>query len=163
VPRLLDIYINPRIVDLSKASELARTVENPNRHLNRELALWVKQRDVVIDGKNVTFEFARRVRCPLLSVVALGDGIVPPRSALSAHMYGRMSIKDVLEVGTKDVTLAHADLFVSDYSEEWLFRPLAHWLARQNHEGEGDPVEVDGGARGRGAGQTDPRECRERP
>jgi hypothetical protein len=54
----------------------------------------------------------RRVRCPLLSVVALGDGIVPQRSAMSAHVYGRMAVKDVLEIGTEDVHIAHADLFV---------------------------------------------------
>jgi pimeloyl-ACP methyl ester carboxylesterase len=132
VPWLLSIYLNPKVVDLSKSRDLAKTVEDPNRHLNRELAIWVNQRDAIIDGHNLTEEFARRVRCPLLSVVALGDGIVPQRSAMSAHVHGRMSVKDVLEVGTEDVHIAHADLFVSDYAEKWLFRPMGDWLAKQD-------------------------------
>jgi len=131
-PWLLSIYLNPAICDLSKSSELARTVEDPNRHLNRDLAVWLNNGDAIIDGKNLTEEFAARVRCPLLSVVALGDGIVPQRSAMSAHVYGRMAVKDALEVGTDDVHIAHADLFVSDYAEDWLFRPMGEWLAKQN-------------------------------
>ncbi|MBI5477896.1 MAG: hypothetical protein HY906_03510, partial [Deltaproteobacteria bacterium] len=132
VPWLLSIYLNPKIVDLSKSRDLAKTVEDPNRHLNRDLAIWLNRGDAIIDGKNLTEEFARRVRCPLLSVVALGDGIVPQRSAMSAHIHGRMGTKDVIEVGTDDVHIAHADLFVSDYAEGWLFRPMGEWLAKQN-------------------------------
>jgi len=131
VPGLLSIYLHPAIVDLSKAPELTRTVEDPNRHLNRDLAVWLNHKDVVIDGRNLTDEFAARVRCPLLSVVANGDGIVPRRAAMSAHAYGRMAARDVLEVGTDEVPLAHADLFISDYAEEWVFQPMAEWLARQ--------------------------------
>jgi pimeloyl-ACP methyl ester carboxylesterase len=130
VPWLLSIYLNPKIVDLSKSRILAQTVEDPNRHLNRDLAVWLNRGDAIIDGRNLTEEFAARVRCPLLSVVALGDGIVPQRSAMSAHVYGKMAVKDVLEVGTDDVHIAHADLFVSDYSEDWLFKPMGDWLAK---------------------------------
>jgi pimeloyl-ACP methyl ester carboxylesterase len=132
VPWLLSIYLNPKIVDLSKSRELARTVEDPNRHLNRDLAVWLNRGDAIIEGRNLTEEFAARVRCPLLSVVALGDGIVPQRSAMSAHIHGRMAVKDVIEVGSADVHIAHADLFVSDYAEDWLFRPMGEWLAAQN-------------------------------
>jgi pimeloyl-ACP methyl ester carboxylesterase len=132
VPWLLSVYLHPAIVDLSKAQELTRTVENPNRHLNRDLAVWLNQRDVIVDGRNLTTEFAARVRCPLLSVVANADGIVPRGAAMSGHVYGRMAVKEVLEVGTDVVPLAHADLFISDYAEEWLFRPMAEWLARQS-------------------------------
>jgi pimeloyl-ACP methyl ester carboxylesterase len=132
VPWLLSIYLNPKIVDLSKSSTLAKTVEDPNRHLNRDLAVWLNRGDAIIDGKNLTEEFAARVRCPLLSVVALGDGIVPQRSARSAHVHGRMAVKDMLEIGTDDVHIAHADLFVSDYAEDWLFRPMGEWLAKQS-------------------------------
>ena len=132
VPWLLSVYLNPAICDLSKARELSQTVEDPNRHLNRDLAIWLKNGDAIIDGQNLTEEFAARVRCPLLTVVALGDGIVPVRSAMSAHTFGRMAVKDVIEVGTDDVHIAHADLFISDYAEEWLFRPMSEWLAKQN-------------------------------
>ena len=131
VPWLLSTYLHPGIVDLSKASVLARTVEDPNRHLSRELGEWLRTKDLIIDGRNLTEEFAARVRCPLLCVVANGDGIVSPGSALSAREYGRMAVKDVLEVGTDEVRIAHADLFISDYAEEWLFKPMAAWLVRQ--------------------------------
>ena len=132
VPWLLRVYLHPEITDLSKAQELARTVEDPNRHLNRALADWLKRRDLVIDGRNLTEEFAGRVRAPLLSVVANGDGIVPRAAALSAHTYGRMAVNDVLEVGTAAVQVAHADLFISDYAEEWLFKPMGEWLRARN-------------------------------
>jgi pimeloyl-ACP methyl ester carboxylesterase len=132
VPRLLEMYLHPSIVDLSKAKELAKTVEDPNRHLNRELGEWIKRHDVIIDGRNLTEEFQRRVRVPLLSVVANGDGIVPRDAAMSAHTYGRMAVNDVLEVGTDAVPIAHADLFISRYAEEWLFKPMGAWLQAQN-------------------------------
>lgn len=130
-PWLLSVYLHPEICDLSKASELARTVEDPCRHLNRELARWITGGDVVIDGRNLTEEWGRRVRAPLLSVVANGDGIVPRRAALSAHEHGRMEVRDVLEVGTDAVPIAHADLFISDHAEAWFFEPMAAWLAKQ--------------------------------
>jgi pimeloyl-ACP methyl ester carboxylesterase len=129
LPWLMSIYIHPQIIDMSKANELARTVESPNRELNREIARWIRDKDVILDGRNVTEEFAARVRVPLLSVVANGDGVVPPASALSAHERGRMEVRDVLEVGTQEVPIAHADLFVSDYSESWFFQPMTAWLA----------------------------------
>lgn len=131
VPRLLSMYMHPGIVDLSKASELARTVEDPNRHVNRELARWLNERDLMVDGKNLTAEFAARVTAPLLSVIANADGIVPRRSALSAHHAGRMRERRILEVGTLDVPIAHADMFISDYAEDWVFAPMAAWLREQ--------------------------------
>jgi predicted alpha/beta hydrolase len=122
--------MHPAIVDLSKAKDLARTVETPSRHINREMAVWLRAKDLVIDGRNLTDEFAARVRVPLLTVVANADGIVPRASALSAHTYGQMAVKDLLEVGTDAVPIAHADLFISDYAEPWLFEPMAAWIAR---------------------------------
>ena len=51
---------------------------------------------------------------------------------MSAHTHGRMAVKDVLEIGTDEIPIAHADLFVSDYAEEWLFKPMSEWLIAQN-------------------------------
>ena len=51
---------------------------------------------------------------------------------MSAHIFGRMAVKDLIEVGTDDVHIAHADLFISDYAEEWLFKPMGDWLAKQS-------------------------------
>ncbi|HEY3352975.1 MAG TPA: alpha/beta fold hydrolase [Polyangia bacterium] len=132
VPWLLNVYLHPHIVDLSKAAELAKTVEDPNRFLNRELAEWVGTKDLFIDGRNLTEEFERRVTGPLLSVVANGDGIVPRDAALSAYEHGRMAVNELLAVGTDAVPIAHADLFISDYAEEWLFKPMSEWLRTQN-------------------------------
>lgn len=131
VPKLLSIYLHPEIVDLSQASELARTVEDPSRHVNREIARWIGDKDLVIGGRNLTQSFAARVGVPLLSMIANGDGIVPRASALSAHNHGRMAVRDVIEVGSAAVPIAHADMFVSDYAEEWVFAPMAEWLRRQ--------------------------------
>jgi pimeloyl-ACP methyl ester carboxylesterase len=139
LPWLMSIYIHPRIIDMSKANELARTVESPNRELNREIALWIRAKDVVLDGRNVTEEFAGRVRVPLLSVVANGDGVVPRASALSAHERGRMEVREVLEVGTQKVPIAHADLFVSDYAESWFFQPMGAWLVARQAAESGRP------------------------
>ncbi len=131
IPRLLQVYLHPEIVDTSRMKEMIRTVENPNRMLNREIAHWVNQGDLVVRGVNVTDALAR-VNNPLLIVLSNADGIVPEATALSAYHKIGSSVKDILCVGTKEVPVAHADLFVSDVAQEWVFEPLAQWLVAQN-------------------------------
>jgi hypothetical protein len=44
------VYLNPDIVDLGAAREMVGTVEDPNRHVNREIARWIKDRDRTAAG-----------------------------------------------------------------------------------------------------------------
>lgn len=131
VPKLLHVYLHPEIVDTSKMREMIRTVEDPDRMLNREIAEWVKKGDLVVRGVNVT-QALLKADNPLLIVLSNADGIVPGATALSAYDRMGSSIKEVLRVGTEAVPVAHADLFVSDIAQEWVFEPLAQWLIARN-------------------------------
>jgi hypothetical protein len=131
IPKLLQVYLHPEIVDTSRMKEMIQTVENPNRTINRQIAQWVKRGDLVVRGVNVT-EAVRDAKNPLLVVLSNADGIVPEATALSAHREMGSSVKDILCVGTAEVPVAHADLFVSDIAQEWVFEPLAQWLIAQN-------------------------------
>ena len=46
-PWLLSIYMNPEITDVSAAREMVKTVEDPNRAINRQIADWIVE---VVDG-----------------------------------------------------------------------------------------------------------------
>jgi pimeloyl-ACP methyl ester carboxylesterase len=131
VPQLLHVYLHPEIVDTTKMKEMVRTVENPDRKLNREIAEWVKQEDLVVRGVDVT-EGLARAKNPLLVVLSNADGIVPEATALSAYHTIGSSTKEILRVGTEAVRVAHADLFVSDIAQQWVFEPLARWLMAQH-------------------------------
>jgi len=131
VPRLLSIYLHPEIVDLSQAETLAETVEDPRPELNREIAAWIRDQDLILDGENVTERF-RSVARPLFIMLANADGIVPPATVLSAESAAASAVKDVYTAGDERVKLAHADMFVSEYAQQMVFEPLAAWLARQN-------------------------------
>jgi pimeloyl-ACP methyl ester carboxylesterase len=131
VPKLLHLYLHPAIVDTSKMKEMIQTVENPDRMLNREIAEWVKRGDLVVSGINVTKE-VKKAKNPLLVVLSNADGIVPEASALSAYEKMGSSIKEILRVGNEAVPVAHADMFVSDIAQRWVFEPLAQWLIARN-------------------------------
>ena len=126
-PWLLSVYLHPGIVDMSQARQLIKTVENPNRHVNRDIARWVKDRDLVIDGKNVS-EHMAALRNPLLTVIANADGIVPRKTVVWPHEHIGSSRRDLLEVGSATLPIAHADMFVSDHAPKLVFEPLADWL-----------------------------------
>lgn len=127
--RLLKIYIHKEIVDLRHKNILLETVEDPNPYLNREIAHWIKTKDLVLDGQNLTEEF-HKFKNPLLCVLANADGIVPPLTALSAHEVAGSKIKETILVGTDHLRFAHADLFVSNYAHEMVFHPIANWLLK---------------------------------
>jgi pimeloyl-ACP methyl ester carboxylesterase len=126
-PWLLKLYMNPDYVDTSALSELARTVEDPNRHVNREIATWVRDRDLVVGGVDVTRSLST-LRAPLLCVVANADGIVPLSTARFAYDHVGSDDRTLVEVGSGDVRLAHADMFVSDHAEGRVFAPIRDWL-----------------------------------
>jgi pimeloyl-ACP methyl ester carboxylesterase len=127
-PWLLSVYMNAEVTDMGAAAEMVQTVEDPNRHINREIATWIKQRDLVVRGVNLS-DALRAVKNPLLSVLASNDGIVPRRTAEFPHQTVSSTVKKLIEVGDRGWALAHADMFVSTGAQERVFEPIAAWLA----------------------------------
>jgi pimeloyl-ACP methyl ester carboxylesterase len=127
-PWALSIYMNPSITDVSAAEEMAKTVEDPNRHINREIAEWIRRRDLIVRGVNLS-EAISGVTQPLLCVLANKDGVVPRETAVFPFNQVRSTAKGLLEVGSATLAMAHADLFVSNEAHERVFRPIAAWLA----------------------------------
>ncbi len=128
VPSVLGVYLNPAITDLSRVDELVATVEDPVPQVNREIAAWIRDRDLTLRGVNVT-QGVGALANPLLCVVAMGDGIVPPETARSAYRASRASRRELLEVGDARTRIAHADLFISNGVQSTVFDPVARWLA----------------------------------
>jgi pimeloyl-ACP methyl ester carboxylesterase len=126
-PWALSVYMNPAITDVSAAREMVRTVEDPNRFINREIAAWMRDRDLVVGGVNVA-EGLRRLNVPLMVVVAKQDGIVPRETAAFPYEAIGSSEKRLVEVGSREAAMAHADMFVSKHAEESVFVPVAEWL-----------------------------------
>ncbi len=130
-PKLLSIYLHPEIVDLSRASVLAQTVEDPNSTLNVEICDWIKSKDLYIKGVNVTVEM-KKVDRPLLVIMANADGIVPPKTALTPLAAVGSRVKEAYTAGSDKIKMAHADCYISDYAQELVFKPLADWLTKQS-------------------------------
>lgn len=127
VPWLLSIYIHPEITDVSRSDILCRTVEDPNRTLNREISTWIRNKDLIIDGRNVT-ECFKGVESPLFCMLANADGIVPPETALSALELSPARIRKTITVGDEDAKLAHADMYISRHAQEMVFKPIVEWF-----------------------------------
>ncbi len=130
VPPIFNLYMHSELVDTSDPATLTKVVEDPNRFLNREIAEWVKTKDLLINGVNVS-DALRTVKNPLLCVLANADGIVPPPTALSVLDYIGGDVKDVIVVGNDRLRFAHADLFISYLSQRMVFEPMAAWLKKQ--------------------------------
>jgi pimeloyl-ACP methyl ester carboxylesterase len=130
-PWVLSIYMNPLITDTSAAREMVRTVEDPNRRINRQIAHWMRDQDLIIRGVNVA-KALKDVTQPLLCVLANGDGIVPRETAIFPYDEVSSERKSLLEVGTDDIKVAHADMFVSDEAHERVFAPIGRWLRGQS-------------------------------
>jgi len=128
-PKALSPYLNVRITDISHAAEMLRTVEDPNPWINRQLAYWLRHRDLVLRGHNICTELAQ-VTNPLLTVIATYDGVVPRATAMFPHTHIGTHDKELLEIGSREMRLAHADLFISDPAQERVFAPIAAWLAK---------------------------------
>lgn len=125
-PKLLSPYMNAANVDIGAAGELVKTIEDPDAALNAELSHWVNNKDLILNGINVTESLAN-VDIPLLLVLANRDGIVPTAAADSARAAwgGRV---DTLHVGDANQWYSHADLFVGNDAPEHVFNPLARWF-----------------------------------
>ncbi|MGK0361240.1 MAG: putative alpha/beta hydrolase [Bradymonadia bacterium] len=129
VPGALHLYLHPAICDLSEPASLVQTVEDPSPSLNVEIARWIRARDLIHDGRNLTHDLAA-LRTPLLTVLANADGIVPRGTACSAHDVMLNARRQVVVAGDADTPMAHADLFISRPAEQQVFEPLAAWLAQ---------------------------------
>ncbi|RAL20018.1 hypothetical protein DL240_19115 [Lujinxingia litoralis] len=126
-PGLLQLYLNPEIIDLDAADELIKTIDDPSRRLTRQIAHWLKARDLVVDGLNVS-DALDQVDVPLMCVLANQDGIVPPPAALSVFDHIASRQIEVVRVGDARYPHAHADLFISHGAREAVFEPMAAWL-----------------------------------
>ena len=126
---LISIYLNPRSSDMSRWREMLATVEDPVQQINGEIAQWILDRDLTLQGTNITTAVSG-LRNPLLCVVALQDGIVPVETARSPYVHSGATVKALLEVGDAEQPHAHADLFLSREAEARVFEPTAQWLAR---------------------------------
>lgn len=133
-PFLLSVYLHPELIDMTALGELTKTVEDPNPRLNRQIGYWIRHKDLVLDGVNVTQALAERDN-PVLCLLANADGIVPRETALSAHRAMRSKVKDVLEIGDAQQKYAHADLFICNGADEKIFRPIGEWLKRNQGSG----------------------------
>lgn len=131
-PSLLSIYMNARRVDLSHPEILVQTIDNPVPYINRQVARWVQDRDLVVGGLNVT-EGLRQVDLPVLVVLANRDGIVPAATARSISEVLPPGRVDLLEVGQGHNWYAHADLFIGVDAARTVFEPMAKWLS--HHQG----------------------------
>ena len=127
VPSVLSIYMNADRVNLEHSSELVKTIDDPIPHLNKQIAHWIRTRDLYVGGVNVT-KAMNHVDLPLLCVAANRDGIVPQSTAISASQAFGSNDVEVLRVGDRDNWFAHADLFVNDEAADRVFAPLGAWL-----------------------------------
>lgn len=135
-PWLVSHYLNADIVDLSKGEELVRTVDDPNPRLTRQMAQWIKDVHLTVEGLDIGNALGA-VDVPIQCVIAMQDGVVTPESALSVLDHIGSSTVDVVEVGTYETPHAHADLFVSDGVGQRVFRPIREWLDDVSQVGKG--------------------------
>ncbi len=126
-PPLLSIYINARSTDLSRADEMVETVEDIQPRVNEDIAHWIRRKELVLRGVNVSRALSE-MRHPLLCVVAKDDGIVPEATARDVFTSIGSEDKELLVVGGGDRPIAHADLFLSRGAEASIFRPVARFL-----------------------------------
>jgi pimeloyl-ACP methyl ester carboxylesterase len=129
-PWAMSFYIHPASTDLTHHATMVRTVEDPVPTINREIAEWIRRRDLLVRGVNVSRALARMTH-PFLCVVARHDGVVlPETSRAQFHEIGSTD-KELLEVGHEGWRIAHADLFVSTGAQERIFAPVAEFLTKR--------------------------------
>ena len=127
-PSLLSIYLNAESTDLSHAARMVQTVEDPHPIINKEIARWLKEKDLVLRGVNVSAAVPK-MQHPFFCVLANDDGIVLPET--SRWLYDNIGspMKRMLAVGSPESTpIGHADLFVCNGAQERIFAPIADFL-----------------------------------
>ncbi len=126
---LLSIYLHSEHIDMSKVDEFTQTVEDPNRFINAEISEWMRNKDMIFEGKNITEEF-RKFTKPLLCLIANSDGIVPPETVRFPNSIANSSIRDEIVVGNDKIRFAHADLYISMHAQKMFFEPFSDWLKK---------------------------------
>jgi pimeloyl-ACP methyl ester carboxylesterase len=129
-PGLLSIYLHTESTDIKDAKTMVTTVEDPNPHVNREIAEWVRKKELVLAGVNVSRALPS-ITNPFFCVIARQDGIVPPANGRALYDAVGSPQKELLEVGTPAFPLAHADLFLSTGAQESIFEKIAGFLLAQ--------------------------------
>lgn len=126
-PWALKLYMNPDATDLRFAEEMLPTVEDPSRHVNGEIAQWMRDKDLIINGRNLS-EDAARYDQELCTVYANGDGIVPKETATFVHHTAHRAKKTLVKAGDRALPYSHADLFVARDAELQVFGPVLAFL-----------------------------------
>ena len=127
-PRLLSVYLNEQSTDFSRAAHLVQTVEDPHPKINREIARWIHDGDLIMRGVNISQRLPS-MRHPFFCVIANDDGIVLPATARHTFDLMGSTTKTLLAVGTPETTpIAHADLFVCRGAQERIFAPVGDFL-----------------------------------
>jgi pimeloyl-ACP methyl ester carboxylesterase len=126
-PWALKLYMNPDATDLRHAAEMLPTVEDPSRHINREIAKWMRDKDLIINGRNLSDDAAHYDH-ELCTVYANGDGIVLKDTALYVHHAAQRARKTLVKAGDRTLPYSHADLFVARDAERQVFAPVLAFL-----------------------------------
>jgi len=126
-PKILSVYMNTSSTDTSQGSTMVQTVEDPNPHVNRNIAHWIAERELTMRGINVSRALPN-MHHPFLCIVANDDGIVPPETARAPYDAIGSDDKELLAVGDPTFPMAHADLFLSTGCQEKVFAKLANFL-----------------------------------
>jgi pimeloyl-ACP methyl ester carboxylesterase len=132
-PFLLRAYLHPEMVETKSLADMMGTIEDPVPRLNRQIGYWIRHQDLILNGVNVTERLAAR-KNPLLCAIANADGIVPRETALSGIRAMGSEVRDILEIGDAQRPFAHADLFISNFAEKRVFKPISDWLIRQEKQ-----------------------------
>jgi alpha-beta hydrolase superfamily lysophospholipase len=130
-PELLKDYLNAASTDTSHSHLMIQTVEDPNQHVNAEIALWMKERELTVRGTNVS-KALRSMPYPMLCIVANHDGIVPPETSRAVCTEVGSPDKELVEVGDAKSPIAHADLFLSTGAQERIFARVADFLLERS-------------------------------
>lgn len=126
LPQLLAIYMNTESTDTSPVATMIQTVEDPNPHVNRDIARWVKKRELVVRDVNVSRALPQ-MKMRHMTVLAKDDGIVPAETARDVFDSVGADVKELLEVGGSP-PMAHADLFLANGVQARVFEPVARFL-----------------------------------
>jgi alpha-beta hydrolase superfamily lysophospholipase len=131
-PKLLAIYMNTSSTDTTNAATMVQTVEDPNPHVNVDIAHWIKSRELIVRGVNVSRALGE-MTYPHMTVLAKDDGIVPAETARALYEGIGSADKQILEVGGADHPMAHADLFLATGVQDLIFQPLSEFLRERKH------------------------------
>lgn len=128
IPDALSIYMNARRIDLSEPHMMTQTVDDPVPWLNLQIAHWIHQRELRVDGVTVSDVLSTIDDVPILCVIANKDGIVPPETALSVLDVMPAPHSEVIVAGDDRHWYAHADLFIGQDARRHVFEPMANWI-----------------------------------